>query len=244
VSGNQNLRSRIVLVNKNYFRIPVRATVIFFHKNEMNSQSIALKYFIIECTSTMDTISAVLMIASIVIIATMLVSSPSFSQSVMASKAMAPHVSMPSKHTGVEFHSGPGCPGIGCGVGEIQCPDGHVETPYTPYFNFAANKTLGHHAKGSWEAQQGGQAGGNSDDGTLMKLRFIGNHFVTKGNWTGHSTSMTPSTPTSQTVVLCSNTPLDHTMVVISGDCGTSEVKFRATNGITGTFKGPVTCTP
>lgn len=196
----------------------------------------------------MNRLSAIVMISSIVIIAAMLATSPLFSQSALAAKAKSSTVLLPPslKHMGVKFHSGPGCPGIGCGVGEIQCPDGHAETPYTPFFDFAVNKTgMGyHHAKGSWEAQQGGQAGGNSDDGTLMKLRFVGNHFATKGNWTGHSTSMTPSTPTPKTVVLCGGTPLHHTMVVISGDCGASEVKFRATNGIKGTFKGPVTCTP
>lgn len=191
-------------------------------------------------------ISAAMMISFIVIIAAMLVASPLFSKSALATNAISPSISFPpSRHTGVEFHSGPGCPGIGCGVGEIQCPDGHVETPYTPFFEFAANKTAtGSHAKGSWEAQQGGQAGGNSDDGTLMKLRFMGDHFVTKGNWTGRSTSMTPSTPTPQTVVLCGGTPLHNTMVVISGDCGATEVKFSATNGVKGTFKGPVTCIP
>lgn len=137
------------------------------------------------------------------------------------------------------------CGGIGCGLGKVICPNGSVESPDTPFFQFEANNSAGDsHATGSWSSVLGGAAGGFSDSGAIKQLHFNGTHFEARGNWVGFNQDLTPPSPTTQTVILCPGTPLDdNTMVTISGDCDSHQIDFVATNGVKATFQGKIACT-
>lgn len=125
----------------------------------------------------------------------------------------------------------PGLPQSLRGVdASVTCVDGR--TISGPLFHFSASRT-GPSNSGNWDllAAPGAAAG---DTGTTDKVRIAPKHFKLHGSW---------DDPTSRGfAVICSDGAIP-TNFVIEGACGIGvTVMLKASNGVTGSFKGDVIC--
>lgn len=112
----------------------------------------------------------------------------------------------------------------------VKCPDG--STVSGPLFDFSANRERTG-TSGSWKmiAAPGAAAG---DGGRIEIVRLPDNNFKLKGTW--------EILPGRESAVICYGASVPAT-VVIKGECGIGVVvHFKASNGVTGKFKGDVTC--
>lgn len=78
------------------------------------------------------------------------------------------------------------------------------------------------------------------DFGDLKNLSFDGANFKTKGDWHGIEGA---DNIVDHSVAICSNDPIDNAKVIFSGQCGGTEIKFEASNGVVATIQGDITCT-
>ena len=107
----------------------------------------------------------------------------------------------------------------------VTCADGTAVLG--PLLDFSASRD------GSWNiiAAPGAAAG---DSGTIEKSHIVSKHFKLKGTWDdpiGRGNS-----------VACFDSAIPAS-VVIQGQCGLGvTVTLKASNGVTGTFRGDVTC--
>lgn len=123
-----------------------------------------------------------------------------------------------------------GLSSAGCGVGTITCSDGTTTGPgpISLAFGLTVRKSSGNPVQGSWSAVIPGAAGPSGASGTLNTLSFDGTNFKAEGDLSG---------------AICEGDPLDNVKVIFSGQCGGTEVRFEATNGVKATIQGDVTCT-
>jgi hypothetical protein len=112
----------------------------------------------------------------------------------------------------------------------VTCPNG--DTVSGPLFDFSANKA-GHNKSGNWGmlAAPGAALG---DTGAFDKVLVTKKHFKLQGSWEGLFGR--------DNAVTCFDASLPAT-VVIEGQCGLGTViNFKASNEVTGSFKGDITC--
>jgi hypothetical protein len=112
----------------------------------------------------------------------------------------------------------------------VTCPNGDIVSG--PLFDFMANKA-GHSSSGTWEmlAAPGAALG---DTGALDKVLVNSKHFHLQGSWEGLFGR--------SNAVTCFDAPLP-AIVVIEGQCGLgSVINFKASNEVSGSIKGDVTC--
>jgi hypothetical protein len=112
----------------------------------------------------------------------------------------------------------------------VKCPNGDIVSG--PLFDFSASK-IGDSKSGNWGilAAPGAALG---DTGTFDKVHVNKKNFRLHGSWEGLFGR--------DDAVTCFDASLPAT-VVIKGQCGIGVVvHFKASNGVTGKFKGDVTC--
>lgn len=139
-------------------------------------------------------------------------------------------------------HQDCGLSSAGCGVGTITCSDGTTTGPgpITPAFSLVVSKSPGSPVDGNWSAIIPGAAGLFGDFGQLKTLSFDGTNFKAKGNWQGVEGE---GNIVDHSVAICGGQPLDNAKVTFSGQCGGTEVRFEATNGVKAVIQGIITCT-
>ena len=135
-----------------------------------------------------------------------------------------------------------GLSSAGCGVGTIICADGTTTGPgpITPAFSVVVNKSPGSPMNGNWSAVIPGAAGLFGDFGQIKTLSFDGTNFTAKGNWQGIEGE---GNVVNHSVAICSGEPIDNAKVTFFGQCGGTELKFEAANGVRATIQGQITCT-
>jgi hypothetical protein len=112
----------------------------------------------------------------------------------------------------------------------LTCADG--STVSGPLFDFAASRG-GPSTSGSWQmiAAPGAAAG---DGGNVDKVIISSRHFVLRGTWED------PLGRGNAVTCFDASIPAD---IVLEGTCGVGQtVILRASNGVSGTIKGDVTC--
>lgn len=112
----------------------------------------------------------------------------------------------------------------------VTCPN--ENTISGPLFDFDANK-VGSTKSGSWRmiAAPGAALG---DAGSFDTVKVTNKNFKLEGSWEGILGR--------ENAVICHDAALP-AKVVIKGQCGIGVVvQFRASNGVTGSFKGDVNC--
>jgi hypothetical protein len=139
-------------------------------------------------------------------------------------------------------HQDCGLSSVGCGVGTITCADGTTTGPgpIPPAFSLVVSKSHGNPVDGNWSAVIPGAAGPFGDFGQLKTLSFDGANFKTKGTWQGIEGE---GNVVDHSVAICGSDPIGNAKVTFSGQCGGTEVRFEATNGVKATIQGDVTCT-
>lgn len=135
-----------------------------------------------------------------------------------------------------------GLSSAGCGVGTITCADGTTTGPgpITPAFSLVVSKSPGSPVSGNWNAVIPGAAGLFGDFGQIKTLSFDGTRFTAKGNWQGIEGE---GNVVDHSVAICGGEPIGSGKVTFSGQCGGTELKFEAANGVRATIQGQIACT-